>query len=281
MITADELRPALRRGPVLPNALVRLLVRRRWDELRDAGIEPDNYGTAAVLDLSGGSPPATVASVALAGALGKVAVVQRFAAMPRRYVDLGLVEATIPFSRVVAALTGAVRLLSPVPWAARATAALVRSIHVLETDGAAYDVSYSDPDVPFSIFVGVHPQPVPRESLRMAEAVLHEAMHLLLSLVEDVVPLVAGSGNLIHSPWQGRSRPAQGILHGLFVFASVRAFMSSPLLIEQLRAEEINHAAERVRLIEEEMRAIADVKESNDLTDDGRDFAAALLAPVL
>ena len=31
----------------------------------------------------------------------------------------------------------------------------------------------------------------------------------------------------------------------------------------------------------EEMRAIADLLDSDDLTDDGRDFAAALLGPVL
>lgn len=106
-------------------------------------------------------------------------------------------------------------------------------------------------------------------------------MHLLLSLVENVVPLVAGSSELRHSPWQRCPRPARGILHGLFVFASIRAFMSSPLLIEQLDAAESNHAAGRVPLIEEEMRGIADLLDSNDLTDDGRDFAAALRGPVL
>lgn len=281
MISADELWPALRRGPVLPDPLVRLLARRRWNELKDLGIDPGNYSTAAILALSRDAQPVTVAWVPVGGSPDEVAAVERFAVMPSRYVELGLIEATPPPSRIEAALTEALRLLSLVPWVAGAIAAVVRSIHVLTTDGPAYDVSYSDPDVPFSIFVGVHPEPVPRERLRMAEGVLHEAMHLLLSLVEDVVPLVAGSGELRHSPWQGRPRPAQGILHGLFVFASIRAFMSSPLLIERLEAAEIDHAAERVCVIEEEMRAIADLMQSDDLTDKGREFVAALLAPVL
>lgn len=281
MISADELRSALLRGPVLPGSLVRLLARRRWDELGNVGIGPGNYGTAAALALSADAFPVAVATIPIGPSAGGIALVERFAAMPRRYVDLGLVEAALPPSRVEAALTEAARLLSSVPWAAEAAAAVVRSVHVLETDGPAYDVSYSDPDVPFSIFVGLHPNPVPQERLRLAEGVLHEAMHLLLSLVEDVVLLVAGSGELRHSPWQQRPRPAQGILHGLFVFASIRAFMSSPLLIKQLEAGEIDHALKRVQLIEAEMRGTADLVDSDDLTDDGRDLAATLLGPVL
>jgi HEXXH motif-containing protein len=59
--------------------------------------------------------------------------------------------------------------------------------------------------------------------LRLAEAVVHEAMHLNLTNLEGFEPLVASEA-WIHSPWKSEPRPALGVLHGVYVFACIHRF---------------------------------------------------------
>ena len=90
---------------------------------------------------------------------------------------------------------------------------LVRSLHVLESQRDT-DVSFSSPGLPFSIFVSV-PTPDERDAvIRLAESIVHEAMHLQLSLIEDGCALVTGGEDTAYSPWKQRDRPVQGVLHG-------------------------------------------------------------------
>ena len=62
----------------------------------------------------------------------------------------------------------------------------------------------------------------------MLEAILHEAMHLQLSLIERYIPLIESTGEtkLYYSPWRNEARPARGVLHGLFVFRAIYEFFS-------------------------------------------------------
>jgi len=126
---------------------------------------------------------------------------------------------------------------------------LVRSIQVLKQEDPEIDVSYSHPKIPFSIFVSVCHDSSPLSSLRVAESILHEAMHLKLTLLENVVILVKpNTRNLFYSPWRIEKRPAQGILHGLFVFRAILAFYNDleKILDPKIVASYINNRKEQI-----------------------------------
>lgn len=95
---------------------------------------------------------------------------------------------------------------------------LVRSLHVLRAQNSSVDVSFSEPALPYSIFVSVPNTHSDQIAMRVAESIVHEAMHLLLSLVERSVPLVATHEKHHYSPWRNQLREAGGLLHGLYVF---------------------------------------------------------------
>ena len=106
--------------------------------------------------------------------------------------------------------------------------ALVRSIIVLAPENPDTDISYSHPTIPFSIFISCSAQPSDYQEIRMLEAILHEAIHLQLSLIERYIPLIESTGetDLYYSPWRDEARPARGVLHGLFVFRAIYEFFS-------------------------------------------------------
>jgi HEXXH motif-containing protein len=97
---------------------------------------------------------------------------------------------------------------------------LVRTVHLLKAP-IGYDVSHSDPGLPFSIFVSL-PQPGETDGVsRLAEAILHESMHLQLTMIELQVQLIADGLKRMYSPWKHEVRPISGVLHGLYVFAVI------------------------------------------------------------
>lgn len=97
---------------------------------------------------------------------------------------------------------------------------LVRELYLLRAP-FGYDVSHSDPELPFSIFISL-PQPGETDGVpRLAEAILHESMHLQLTMIELQVPLIAHDLEGAYSPWKREVRPISGLLHGLYVFAVI------------------------------------------------------------
>lgn len=167
--------------------------------------------------------------------------------------------------------------LTAVPDTARAVSALALSIHILKAAEPGYDVSHSDPALPCSVFVSL-PVGEPHAALRAAESILHEAMHLLLTLVEAECPLVRpGAGSTYYSPWQLRERPLGGVLHGLYVFAAIDAYLVA-YLETALPAETQTFARKRRREIAEEIEQVRQVVDCPDLTPFGRRFATGLLA---
>ncbi|HEX8333008.1 MAG TPA: HEXXH motif-containing putative peptide modification protein, partial [Segetibacter sp.] len=102
---------------------------------------------------------------------------------------------------------------------------LVRSIHILRQADVEIDLSYSHPNIPFSIFVSVCADDSTISNLRVAESILHEAMHLKLTLIENFIPLVRlNTNSTFYSPWRDEERPVRGVLHGLFVFTAIIEF---------------------------------------------------------
>lgn len=170
-------------------------------------------------------------------------------------------------------IRNAARLLCDVSTLAESIGRLVRALHVLRAE-AGYDVSHSEPTIPFSVFVSV---PAPREKdsvIRVAESIVHEAMHLQLTLVENELPLVATEGE-VFSPWQRRARPVRGLLHGLYVFSAIVRFMD---LVTGSQPELAPKAQLRRTEIEEEVGSLQDF--SQHLTAHGKALHAKCLEAV-
>ncbi|MDB5580829.1 MAG: hypothetical protein JWR80_6005 [Bradyrhizobium sp.] len=263
--------------PAIRTDLADRLAATGWDALRSMGIDERNYGAVRVLARQ---PGAARDRLLLFGEQDRhvIALESLGAAMPRRYAELGIEEASIGCDRVRSALEAALGVLDLVPEAAHAVRVLVRAVHVIATDGPDYDRSYSDPAIPFSIFVGIHPEPVRDEAMRLAEGLVHEAMHLELSLAEALVPMVEGSDERWLSPWQGRPRPVQGLLHGLYVFRAIGRFWGRVLDVLQPDDDRRTFAAKRVAEIEREVLDSSDFVASAELTKTGRALAQGLIA---
>lgn len=110
------------------------------------------------------------------------------------------------------------------PELAAIVSAAVATVHPLAAE-PGYDVSHSQPKWHDRIFVSFPERDDEVGALRLAESVVHEAMHLHLTTEEAVTPLVAVWSAIAYSPWRGTTRSAQGVLHGVFVFSCIRAFL--------------------------------------------------------
>ena len=117
-------------------------------------------------------------------------------------------------------IQAAADLLTQVPGMADAVGSVVKSIHPLRalTD---HDVSHSTPELPFSVFVSIPEMGERDASLRVAESLIHESMHLQLTLLDSIEPLVVDDHIAGYSPWKNELRPLTGLLHGLYVFAVI------------------------------------------------------------
>lgn len=262
------------------------LAQIRWEELwRSCGIDSDVYGTARVRSSDPSEERDIRAEIRMPAPLGRngtLSIETMRKGIADRYLELGLDLApphVAGSSEVSSSILRALHMLGSVPDIAGSLGPVLWIMHVAVPEGPDYDVSYSDPDVPFSIFVGVTKATGPVADLRLAESILHECMHLQLTLVENVLPLVADAGVTHPSPWQRRMRPAGGVLHGIYVFAVIRDFMASvrddPKRDERTR----RHAAERVRTTSDEIAAASAAVLSGDgLSSWGRRLVQRCLA---
>ena len=173
------------------------------------------------------------------------------------------------------ALQSALDLVRVVPSLYATISLYLRSLHILEAPSVDYDVSHSDPDVPFSIFVSVPPSAT-LGRLRVAESIVHECMHLQLSIVEKVLPLVGDAGVMHFSPWQQRPRPVSGVLHGLYVFAVIHKFFGFAILSQSLTSDERHHAISRRDSIANEVAEACSQSWIHSLNRDGRCLADRL-----
>ncbi|WP_316845525.1 aKG-HExxH-type peptide beta-hydroxylase [Pedobacter psychrodurus] len=167
------------------------------------------------------------------------------------------------------------RLLS-VGECGESVALLVKAVQLLRQPEPEFDVSYSHPAIPFTIFVSVGEDSSEIESLRLSESILHEAMHLLLTLVEEQVILVRDNESTYYSPWRETERPVRGVLHGMFVFRAVLDYYL--LLLKELKDFKVRDFAEfRIEQITAELLLLNDFAKCGGLTEDGASLAAGLL----
>lgn len=151
---------------------------------------------------------------------------------------------------------------------------LAKATHLLRSAGEGMDTSHSDPALPFSVFVSVPAVHERFAALRLAEGFIHEAMHLQLSLIERVLPMIHDSEQTFFSPWRGGHRPVGGVLHGLYVFAVIHEWLS-------LRGPACAYAQRRLPEIGEEVSQLAAFADADGLTPAGAQLARRLFDLVL
>ena len=274
---------AARESPWMPGLGVGL-ASAEWTRIeRTFGLDRGSYGTARYARRDRSAPRCVLGDVippAGFGSPGPIVLEELdfdasapYRAMGLKFATTDEVVRTNAGPRLVAALV----TVSSVPDLAMALGHLLGAIHILQPPGADYDVSHSDPDIPFSVFVGVSLEPGPLDRLRLAEELVHECMHLQLTLIEARRPLVRGTEELHPSPWQGRRRPTRGVLHGFYVFAALDAFFFRLVAGGGLDPTEAAHVRARRCEISGELPVVASaLATSCELTDEGRSLVAEL-----
>ena len=178
----------------------------------------------------------------------------------------------------LAQLRAAFCQLALVPDAHHTVARLATSVHLLDQPEPEYDTSHSSPDLPFTIFVSVPPASAAASQLRLAEAMLHESLHLFLSLIEQNVDLVRPDCRQLrcYSPWQRAERPLGGVLHGIYVFRGVHDFLRS-LDTVAMKSADRHHVAARLQQICRELGSLCGFHRTKGITALGAGFLEALL----
>lgn len=261
------------------------LAQTRWRLVTEAtGLDRHTYGTGRYLAGNVGAWRDDLARLELPlafAAPGPITVETLHGEARDRYAGLGLDfhrDGEADAGLVCARLGEAFERIAQVPGAAEAVGSVLAVLHVARPEGPDYDVSYSDPALPFSIFVGIEGATQPNGDLRLAEGILHECMHLQLTLIEGTIPIISGADEQHYSPWQAKMRPSQGVLHGMYVFRVIQDFHRALLDAGSLLPAERAHLARRIDTIEEEFATVSEFAQSSDLTPTGRRLASALLA---
>ena len=257
------------------------LVEIAWQKLdRDLYLTRASYGTARVLRRDPAETRRVVATVAApsADAAGSDAIpvemlpedlARRCAGPNVRFFAVK----EILGGGILGCVREALEVLSAVPSVLPTICSLVRALHLIDPKDDEVDVSFSKPGLPFSVFVSVPRPNGVAGTLRVAEALLHEAMHLQLTLVEAVVPLVRPTELTYFSPWRNEYRTARGVLHALYVFRVIDAFLAAA----PSEAFSWDHETERRISIATQVRQIDHFRGCMDLTADGAAFVDRLL----
>lgn len=172
-------------------------------------------------------------------------------------------------------LARAAELLASAPSLEGAVEAAVHEI-VLLYARPAFDISHSEPRWPSTVFVSVPARPGELSALRAIENIIHEAMHLRLTIAEQTTPLVADMAVKMNSPWRQEPRFVQGVLHGLFVFQCIADFFGVSALSHCLGPEGHEYIERRRAEITQEVLCIDYDRLEAGLTPKGRKLVAAL-----
>lgn len=248
-------------------ALIQSAVQRL---LKPRGLDLESYGTTRYLRCDVSAPRQEVCR--LQWSTRRVLLVECLSEeIFERYENLGLRQrqwGSMDDSNVLETISDALEYFSACPELACVIEELLRSIHVLSVDDISIDVSHSDPDVPLSAFVSVPPRFTRNASLRVCESLLHECMHLQLSLVENSVPLVHHNLPVLYSPWRKELRPPSGLLHGVYVFNAIQKFF---VLLKKvtIRRADLDYLGRRSMEIDQELREARESLRSSDLTREG------------
>ena len=262
------------------------LTAQRWRTLhQQTAITKNDYGTSRVRADKAEAPRHIVDSLSVSLDIGDAASAMLVELLPendrRNYEEMGLTfysGAELTTSTIFDCLQDAIHILAQVPTLQRTLGSLVRVCHILKPEDDDYDVSHSDPYVPFSIFVSVPQQRRANCELRIAESIVHEAMHLQLTLLEQALPLIRPSNDTYFSPWKGELRSLQGILHALYVFRVIDQFLEQLLTLSIWSPESVDYMRNRRTEIAQQVRHIEPVAYCPALTELGTCLVRRLLS---
>ena len=150
----------------------------------------------------------------------------------------------------------------------------VHEVTVLTAPGDEYDVSHSEPQWRRRIFISV-PEPSRVSDLRVAEAIVHEAMHLNLTNLEQTKPLFRGEGEA-YSPWRECLRPVSGVFHGFYVFTCISRFFERHLLPTEHNEPRCHFIRQRLEQISSDLAAVESRQLYPYLTSAGADLYESL-----
>jgi hypothetical protein len=282
LIKASLLDRAVR--PWFPD-LSSALADAEWSLLKHkCGLTIHNYGTARALVCDSSAPLKFVAYLATCSRTESFESLIPIEVLPSeiacQYEQTGLsfyANEEITGSKVLNCLQDAIGILKNVPGLLRTVAVMIRSLHLIRPETDEYDISFSEPDLSFSVFVSAPSKNSPVNALRVAEAMVHEAMHLQLTLIEKVVPLVNEEGGLFFSPWRGEYRTAQGMLHALYVFSAIDKFLEALSSSWPCPREVNEHMQKRRSEIRVQISEINYFEDCVGLTESGSVFARRLI----
>ena len=103
---------------------------------------------------------------------------------------------------------------------------MVRSMHLLSAR-QGYDISFTDPDMNFSIFLSIPLDDSNEAAYRVAESIIHEAMHLQLTIIEKEVNFLEDNEATAYSPWKKTHRSIYGVLHAVYVFSVIYQWLDT------------------------------------------------------
>jgi hypothetical protein len=179
-------------------------------------------------------------------------------------------------NEITACLKDAFEIIRHIPVLFKTIRLLVRSVHIIKPEDNEVDISFSEPHIPLSVFVSIPQKNTPINALRVAEAIVHEAMHLQLSFIENLIPLIDDK-ELFYSPWKKQYRSAQGILHALYVFRVIDNFFKDLLLQNKLSINLDNYLKERRQEISNQINQVQTFRKSSCLTTTGKEFVEHLI----
>lgn len=268
---SNGLREALLKALARPTepwfpGLARSLATAAWEQYRHSGFNSENYGTHRWLQKDPKAERMEIAALDLSSSL-KCRIEELPVSTRIRYEGRGLAfSESAPLAADVIAIQSALSLVALVPSLRETISVYLRALHILKAPGSDFDVSHSDPEIPFSVFVSI-PPPCPETELRLAESIVHECMHLQLTMIEAVTPLVRNDDVQAYSPWQQMARPLGGVLHGLYVVSVIYFWFLS--LNEKLAPTAKKFVRKRMQEIEREIGYVSWLTDSHGLTDAG------------
>ena len=181
---------------------------------------------------------------------------------------------------VLQRLFDALSALDRIPSATESVATLVKALHILKPPDDDHDLSFTDRRAPFSAFVSVPLQARRETPWRIAESILHEAMHLQLDIVESIVPLASETDRTYYAPWKNEMRSVMSMIHGTYAF-----FCINRLIILALESTNdaciTDYLVERRKTLRQQFLQMRSFARCDALTTIGAAFVSRMISEVL
>lgn len=266
--------------PLWEKEITKILVEKEWRTQLEAGIDEKNYNTARTYfnkPTLRSENPILITGDSLKNSI--FLEYPSFDALSKFYEEHGLeFESLYRESEYIPKLQAALSMLNLIPEVKDCMSILIRCIQVLKQDDDEIDTSYTHPEIPFTVFVSLCKDTSEISNLRVAESILHEAMHLKLTLIEKHVDLVVPeTTETFYSPWRDEQRPVRGVLHGLFVFRAILDFYSELKNNLSISNNSLNYITQRKEDITDELQSIKDIYKSQGFTLMGASLLKNLL----